>query len=61
MEDFKEKKTALGYVVENHIINKCGFFAFRYDMVAKYVEKESHTRGSKGIEHFLLWYGFFTC
>ena len=33
MEDFKEQKTALGYIMENHITNKCGFFALGSDMV----------------------------
>lgn len=33
MEDFKEQKTAFGYVMESHITNKCGFFAFGYDLV----------------------------
>ena len=39
MEDFKEQITAFGYVMESRIINKCGFFAFGCDMVAKYAEK----------------------
>lgn len=46
--------TALGYVMGSRITNKCGFFAFGYDMVAKYVEKKSHTRGRKEIDYILL-------
>lgn len=38
----------------SRITNKCGFFAFGYDMVAKYVEKKSHTRGRKEIDYILL-------
>lgn len=55
-------KIALVYVMENHITSKCGFFAFGYDMVTKYVEKKSHTRESREIDLLTSWiWLFFIC
>ena len=47
MEDFKEQKTAFGYVMESRIINKCGFFAFGYGMVGS---NESCKVFGKGVD-----------
>ena len=32
MEDFKDQITSFGHVMENHITNKGGFFAFGCNM-----------------------------
>ena len=51
--------TALGYVMGSRITNKCGFFAFGYDMVAKYIKKfTENKKESKLTKEFLLENGF---
>ncbi len=39
MEDFKEQKTALGYVMESRITSKCGFFPFGYVMGSRIINR----------------------
>ena len=44
MEDFKEQITALGYVMENNITNKCGFS----HLVVIWYEVMNHVEYLKG-------------
>ena len=45
--------------MENHITNKCGFFALEYVMVAEYAEKKSHTRGRRDRLYIPLGMAFY--